>query len=303
MSMLNELREYKIWATGENTRWMSQFNHGYQGLRRAMLIIARHFLFEEDENKPDFERAEEALLVWLGKKDSTDPELHDLYDGVKKNIESIQLTKKSDSFDKEKIINDIKRKNFTYDSNSFKFQKGKSSKANAIWIEDIIVQASVDGPLKNMCLVADIDVFDSLVKCKHDRSSIHFYKEQDRVLKFIAMYLLNGGGINNPAKINSIDLNGWFDQGRFPQNLEKDVKMCDSGEKIFNKKNYDFDEDVGNNNHLYEINDTLIKHFSIELTKDIENKVRRNPDFLKNHCVYLDKPGRIFKAEELSNFE
>ena len=303
--MLNELKEYDDWKKAEEPRWDTKFLSDLSGLRRPLTIIARHFLFEKDETHPDYARAEEALLAWLGKIESSDPEIRELNNGAVRNVQAMNVKKEN-----VKVPSTIKKLH----DKSFRIEEPRGDKPleitskkfntdKQIFIEDVITQAACDGKLKNRCLVSDVDVFDvKIVDADAKDSLAKFIKQKDRFYKFIAAFLLSGGTEEIAVKLDSITLSNWFAENRFPGGL-KGITMYGTEEPIFWQETYEYDNDSGNNNHRYCIDPTIIRHFSIEDSDKIRQRVKEDPEYLKLHHIYLDTSRRIVECKDLSSFD
>lgn len=313
--MLDELREYKVWTSDEQTRFIfSKISDNFTGVKRALKIIARHFLFEEGVDKPNFDRAEEALYAWLGCKDSEDEDISRIFNHFEKQVlkalEKERTNNKNDSQKekkekKKKILEKIE----TFKKRDFKRKTDYLGKENELFLEDIIAQAYCDGPLKTMYLITDIsdkyvienDVITQITKS--DKDSKSYQNKENKFLKGISAYLLNGGKENEYIKLPITEINGWISEQKGKLNdISNDLKIkLEDGSKkeIIIKKNANKTAGKSNNDVVYHVDRKIIKHFSI--VDDLELKT--NSGIFDTYLVYEDSKGGMKKIEEYKNLK
>lgn len=300
--MLDELTEYKVWTSDEQTRFIfSKISDNFTGVKRALKIIARHFLFEEGVDKPNFDRAEEALSAWLGCKNSEDEDISRIFNYFEKQVlnalEKERTNNKNDS-QKEKVQKEKKKKILekirAFQKRDFKRKTDYLGKENELFLEDIIAQAYCDGPLKTMYLITDIsdnevienDVITQIKKSKKDSKS--YQNKENKFLKGISAYLLNDGKENEYIRLSSAEINGWFSEQKGSlDSISNDLKIKSKDEdfkNIFINKNASEKADKSNNDVVYHVDNEIIKHFSLVDDSELEN----NLGIFDTHLVYND---------------
>ncbi len=100
--MLNEIKEFEQYTRPDFTpkspdirlKYKPLIANGFSGIERAMIVIARHFLFD-DSGKVLDERADNALRLWCGEKAaSLDEETEALRDWLPNYIRNVFLADK-----------------------------------------------------------------------------------------------------------------------------------------------------------------------------------------------------------------
>lgn len=302
--MLNEIREYEVWTKehsefdNEQTRFIfSNLKDGFTGRKRPLKIVARHFMFEEGSEKPNFEKAEEAVKVWLGLKHSEDKEIDQLFNKFTEHVLlalNKEIKDKEQKKEKEKKILERIQKEQKRDYTRKTYHLGEDEE---LIIEDIVSQAYVDGPLRKMCLVGDCDLEEAGIikeKKEHKKSGNNYKNEIDRLCKSIAAYKLNGGDNKDYVTLPIAEVNGWFHAGRISQNRDEFI-VISTGKEYLECINIGEGTDKGNKDVGYHIDSEILTHFSIEDEDEVTQKCNEDEDYYNNHIVYLDTSIGIVK--------
>ena len=205
--MLDEIREFEQYTEdineikGKEGRLTKRpLNKSYGGIPRAMLIIARHYMFQN----PDFtkeeqvEYARKALRIWCGaRKEGDEVEDSEKIDSwiiryaVKLGLDEdkiTQLKEKPQSY--EKTIYSLEDKN---QEKKKKEKKKKTNDQNKILYDHVLAEAMAMGKLKRRYLVCEGDPFKDNLICNGMQKisdGKRGQNDKDKILKFTAAYLV-----------------------------------------------------------------------------------------------------------------
>lgn len=309
--MLDEIREYEEWTKKYDVTFESKtrfilyyISDNFRGIKRPLTIVARHFMFEDGIENPNFDKADEAVRVWLGLKETDNEELNKIHNMLLEHClyalekENENKTKGKSKIEKEieirEQINGFQTRDYTRKVDYIGKYKDE------LFIEDVIAQASADGPLRKLCLVADVDIISAGIvrESKESKKSGDIYKRKlDRLYKVIAAYLLKGGHQKDFVKLPIAEIDGWFLVGRINSN-KTDFILSSTEDIYLNSESKNGKADKSNQDLLCKIDKEILNHFSIEDENDILERCLTDEDFFKNHIIYRDTSEGLIPLDE-----
>lgn len=271
--MLNEILEYEEYISKDEKviRLGSRgLNNKLGGYVRALIIIARHFLFGENMENPasNIESTIECLKAWLG----FEYDEAKLNNSAKSEIESIKnwfpdcINKISKSSEHENVLlNILETKKATLQfylyTNPSKKTNDKNS-AKSVTYESIIADALDQGPLNKYLLKVKDAMFEGLTKESNSNDVDINQTDEDLIKKLTAYYLISQK--EQIARqcwiiINSVNLMNWSTRNNDLNHNKWLEKFTYNSTALFEKTN------IGNNTIKIKINKEWIDDNKIEI--------------------------------------
>ena len=301
--MLNENIEYKEYTDKKYLRQLKTkggkhrldfsgiVKNDNSGLRRALLVIAKHLM---NENGNDYEKTQNALAAWLGYEKAESSEAKELYGYFKPDLMNYYVdtgNKNKNKEEKKKSIKIYLNTQYKYFTSRFKtksgggknyFEKEGISDQNLLNFEDVYYTVKGKKP-RNRVLVCDTDLISSKTVRSLKKKELR-NEDIDHVLKIIAAYLLNrivedASGVS----ISKIDIGNWSLKGK---NDYYDIQK-------YLYENRPIVEDLSSD--IIHIDDELMKHFRLVDVEDLKEEIRIGD------VVYVDKGKQLLQKYPISS--
>lgn len=292
--MLNEIREYEQYTAPLDTlkepaarrlKYLTLIKSHLGGLERAMTIIARWFIFKDNDTVENFNEATiiEILKAWCGFQSKNDiSEAEHLKDWLPKYIRQVLLGEalQKQETNRIKLINTwlekLNNRNKEFSKSMYPDNFKSENSYKAITYERIIANAFLEGKLEMYYLLCETDPLESECIRKNTTTNVKMKEpDYDLLLKATAYYLLqkrdNG---QEYAFFNQSDFANWLLVKADPKNFELEKYLLTAtGEPLFSKTT------IGHNTTKIKIHPKWMEKFRLVKAADIDNPENRGRIF------------------------
>lgn len=256
--MLNEISEYEQYSCKnpqENCTRLSSLNKALNGLNRAMVIVARYWMFNE-ENQADIAKAKQALEAWCGL--TKNDEFNDI---------SGWLIKFMGKENWEKYFKSKKEKDISKSCFNANLADSKTNDFRKITYDRVLADAFAAGPLKRYYLVCKKDFY--------EQAGLRFELDKNNAVKFNDINRKTNAKLKLTA---CYKLGGIFTQEEFknwsPFNYRKPETFKFKGETICQK------EEISDNLFKLTMQEEWESNFQIVSEPDFKEWHKKNPDWV-----------------------